>query len=56
MASHNPPPKGSWLMTHAYENIDQLEAEEHPPPKGSWLVTHASENIDQFEAEDLGHS
>jgi hypothetical protein len=29
MASHNLPPTGSWLVTHASENIDQLEAEEH---------------------------
>jgi hypothetical protein len=28
MASHNPLPTESWLVTHAYENIDQLEAEE----------------------------
>jgi hypothetical protein len=27
MASHNPPPTGSWLMTHTSENMDQLETE-----------------------------
>jgi hypothetical protein len=29
MAYHNPLPTGSWHVTHASKNIDQLEAEEH---------------------------